>query len=85
MAAGRLTLIGAGGVMSGADAWAKITAGAALVQVYTGFVYRGPRLIADVLRHLVEKLQEEELSTIDAAVGRDAERNHTHSNGGSQP
>ncbi|HHN66622.1 MAG TPA: quinone-dependent dihydroorotate dehydrogenase, partial [Thermopetrobacter sp.] len=69
LAAGRLTLIGAGGVMSGADAWAKITAGAALVQVYTGFVYRGPRLIADILRHLVEKLEEENLSTIDAAVG----------------
>ena len=85
LAAGRLALIGAGGVMSGAEAWAKITAGAALAQVFTGFVYRGPGLIADILRHLAEKLEEEGLGAIDAAVGRDAERNESTINGGSHP
>jgi dihydroorotate dehydrogenase len=44
--AGRVPLIGVGGILSGADARAKIEAGASLVQVYTGFIYRGPQLIA---------------------------------------
>jgi dihydroorotate dehydrogenase len=43
---GRVPLIGVGGITSGHDARAKIEAGASLVQVYTGFVYRGPALIA---------------------------------------
>jgi dihydroorotate dehydrogenase len=43
---GRVPLIGVGGILSGADARAKLDAGAALVQVYTGFIYRGPDLIA---------------------------------------
>lgn len=51
--AGRVPVIGVGGILSGADARAKIDAGASLVQVYTGFIYRGPGLIAqarDALR-----------------------------------
>lgn len=47
---GRVPLIGVGGILSGADARAKITAGASLVQVYTGFIYRGPSLIAEARR-----------------------------------
>jgi dihydroorotate dehydrogenase len=42
---GRVPLVGVGGILSGGDARAKIEAGASLVQVYTGFVYRGPALI----------------------------------------
>ncbi len=45
---GRVPLIGVGGIFSGADAKSKIDAGASLVQVYTGFVYRGPALVAEV-------------------------------------
>jgi dihydroorotate dehydrogenase len=41
------TLIGAGGILSGADAAEKFSAGAALVQLYTGLVYRGPGLVAE--------------------------------------
>jgi dihydroorotate dehydrogenase len=44
---GRIPLIGVGGIVRGADARAKIDAGAALVQVYTGFIYRGPALIGE--------------------------------------
>jgi len=44
---GRIPLIGVGGIVAGADAAAKIDAGAALVQFYTGMVYRGPTLIGD--------------------------------------
>ncbi|MGZ5036254.1 MAG: quinone-dependent dihydroorotate dehydrogenase [Usitatibacter sp.] len=49
---GRVPLVGVGGILSGADARAKIAAGASLVQVYTGFIYRGPRIIADARRAL---------------------------------
>jgi dihydroorotate dehydrogenase len=45
-------IIGAGGVMSGADARAKLAAGADLVQIYTGLVYRGPALVAEMARAL---------------------------------
>jgi dihydroorotate dehydrogenase len=45
--AGEVTLIGGGGIMSGADAAEKFAAGAKLVQIYTGLVYRGPRLIQE--------------------------------------
>jgi dihydroorotate dehydrogenase len=42
-----IPLIGVGGVLSGADAAQKMAAGASLVQLYTGLVYRGPSLIAE--------------------------------------
>tara|TARA_R110001599_G_scaffold5930_3_gene29366 strand:- start:15430 stop:16311 length:882 start_codon:yes stop_codon:yes gene_type:complete len=44
---GRLPIIGVGGISDGASAAEKIAAGASLVQVYTGFIYRGPALIAE--------------------------------------
>ena len=47
---GALPILGAGGVMCGADAKEKLDAGAALVQVYTGLVYRGPDLVAECIR-----------------------------------
>ena len=40
-------LVGVGGILSGADAAAKVEAGAALVQFYTGMIYRGPHLIGE--------------------------------------
>lgn len=50
--AGRIPLIGVGGIHSGADAKAKIDAGASLVQVYTGFIFHGPDLVAEARRAL---------------------------------
>ncbi|MDR2214024.1 MAG: quinone-dependent dihydroorotate dehydrogenase [Pseudomonadales bacterium] len=50
--AGRLPLIGVGGIMQGSDAAAKAEAGASLVQIYSGFIYRGPALIRDCVRAL---------------------------------
>ncbi|MBS1134461.1 MAG: dihydroorotate dehydrogenase 2 [Burkholderiaceae bacterium] len=49
---GRLPIIGVGGIMSGADAVEKIQAGATLVQIYTGFIYTGPDLVADCVEAL---------------------------------
>ncbi len=44
---GELPIIGVGGIMKGEDAAAKIAAGASLVQFYSGFIYRGPDLVAE--------------------------------------
>ena len=49
---GALPIIGVGGIMSGADAKAKMAAGASLVQFYTGLIYRGPGLVAEVAKAL---------------------------------
>jgi dihydroorotate dehydrogenase len=43
-------VIGVGGIMNGADAAARITAGASLVQLYTGLVYAGPALVGDCIK-----------------------------------
>ncbi|MBK1679120.1 quinone-dependent dihydroorotate dehydrogenase [Rhodocyclus tenuis] len=48
--AGEVPIIGVGGIMNGADAAAKIAAGASLVQFYSGFIYRGPQLIGEAAR-----------------------------------
>lgn len=53
-----IPLIGAGGVLCGADAQAKRAAGAALVQVYSGLIYRGPALIRECLEALTSNVQE---------------------------
>ncbi len=50
--AGELPIIGVGGILSGADAEEKIAAGASLVQLYSGLIYRGPQLIHEVCRSL---------------------------------
>jgi dihydroorotate dehydrogenase len=49
---GRIPIVGVGGIMSAADAREKMTAGATLVQLYTGLIYRGPELVRDVVHGL---------------------------------
>ncbi|MCO6419095.1 quinone-dependent dihydroorotate dehydrogenase [Siccirubricoccus sp. KC 17139] len=71
---GRLTLIGVGGVASGADAYAKIRAGAALVQLYAGFAYAGPALIPRLKSELAALLKRDGFSSVADAVGVDAAR-----------
>ncbi len=70
---GRLPIIGAGGIASAADAYAKIRAGATLVQVYTGLIYEGPQLVPDILNGLVDLLQNDGFTHISQAVGIDAQ------------
>lgn len=69
---GRLALVGVGGVSSGADAYAKIRAGASLVQLYTALTYDGPGLVTRIKRDLVALIERDKLSSIADAVGRDA-------------
>jgi dihydroorotate dehydrogenase len=49
---GALPIIGVGGILSGADAVEKIAAGASLVQVYSGLIYKGPKLVRDICKTL---------------------------------
>jgi dihydroorotate dehydrogenase len=64
-----VTLVGAGGVASGADAYAKIRAGATLVQLYTALVYEGPGLVARIKRELCDLLARDGFADISSAVG----------------
>jgi dihydroorotate dehydrogenase len=68
---GKLTLIGAGGVANGAQAYAKIRAGASLVQLYSALVYKGPRLADAIRRDLVLRLKADGFRTIAEAAGTD--------------
>ncbi len=67
--AGRLCLIGVGGVGSGADAYAKIRAGASAVQLYTALVYGGPGLVGEIKRDLARRLKADGFATVAEAVG----------------
>jgi dihydroorotate dehydrogenase len=67
---GRLALIGAGGVASGEDAYAKIRAGACAVQLYSALVYEGPGLVTRVKRELVQLLRRDGFASVRDAVGR---------------
>jgi len=67
----KIPLIGVGGVDSAEAAWAKIRAGASLVQLYSAMVYKGPGLIGDIKRGMVQKLEQEKTS-LAQAMGRDA-------------
>jgi dihydroorotate dehydrogenase len=68
-AAGRLVLIGAGGVASGGEAYAKIRAGASAVQLYTALVYEGPGLVGRIRRDLAARLRADGFGRVADAVG----------------
>ena len=71
LARGRLVLIGVGGVSSGAEALAKIKAGASLVQVYSAFAYEGPALVGRLKRELLAALAAEGFADVTSAIGAD--------------
>jgi dihydroorotate dehydrogenase len=70
-AAGRVPVIGSGGVMSAEDAWAKLRAGATLVQVYTGFIYGGPGFASQLNQGLCRLMERDGFQSIDAVIGAD--------------
>jgi len=65
----RIPLIGVGGIFTAEDAWEKISAGASLVQLYTGFIYQGPHVARQINEGLANMLVREGIATLDAAVG----------------
>ena len=66
---GELPIIGVGGIFTAEDAWEKITAGATLLQVYTGWIYEGPLMPRRVMEGLIQKLNEHDLTHLSEAVG----------------
>ena len=66
---GSIPLIAAGGIASADDAWARIRAGASLVQIYSGMIYEGPGLARRIANGLAAKLAEEGFASIAEAVG----------------
>ena len=67
-----LTLIGVGGIAGGADAYAKIRAGASLVQLYSALTFAGPGLVTRIKRELLACLARDGFATVSDAVGADA-------------
>jgi dihydroorotate dehydrogenase len=68
-ARGRFSLIGVGGIASGADAYAKIRAGAAAVQLYSALVFEGPGLVLRIRRDLAARLRADGFARLADAVG----------------
>jgi dihydroorotate dehydrogenase len=68
-ARGRFALIGVGGIASGADAYAKIRAGAGAVQLYSALVFKGPGLVMAIRQGLATRLKADGFASLAAAVG----------------
>jgi dihydroorotate dehydrogenase len=66
---GRMVLIGAGGVASGADAYERIRAGASAVQLYSALVYEGPGLVQTIKADLIARLKADGFASVSEAVG----------------
>ncbi len=66
---GEMPIIGVGGIFTPENAWEKITAGACLIQVYTGWIYEGPFMVRRILEGLRSLLQQNGLNSISEAVG----------------
>ena len=72
LTAGTVPIIGVGGIFTAPDAWEKICAGASLIQLYTGFIYQGPGIVADINQGLKEIMDRKGISSLDEAVGTKA-------------
>jgi len=64
-----LPLIGVGGIHSARAAWERITAGASLVQIYTGWIFEGPNLVPDILDGLIQQMEKNGFRNIKEAIG----------------
>lgn len=69
---GKVPLIGCGGISSGEDAYAKIRAGASMVQLMTALVFEGPGVVRKIKRELADLLRRDGFTSVAAAVGVDA-------------
>ena len=68
-ASGRFALIGVGGIASGADAYARLRAGASAVQLYSALVFEGPGLVTRIRRDLAARLRADGFVSVQSAVG----------------
>ena len=67
---GAVTLVGVGGIAAGEDAWAKIRAGASLVQLYTALAFHGPSLVSRIKRELLACMTRDGFANVTDAVGK---------------
>ncbi len=74
LTAKKLVLIGVGGIDSAETAWQKMAAGADLIQVYTGMVYEGIGLPAEIVTGLSQRLERDKIASIGEIVGSQADR-----------
>ena len=66
---GEIPIVGVGGIMNGEDAWQMIRSGAALVQLYTGFIYGGPGTVRQMNHYIAGKLKQHGYQSVAEAVG----------------
>jgi dihydroorotate dehydrogenase len=66
---GKLPIVGVGGIFDTTDAWEKISAGASLIQIYTGLVYEGPAISRSIVKGLIKKMESRGLNSLSQAVG----------------
>ena len=69
---GKIPIIGVGGIFTAEDAWNKITAGASIVQLYTGLVFEGPGIAKSIVKGLKKRVESEGFESISDAVGIEA-------------
>jgi dihydroorotate dehydrogenase len=70
---GRVPIVGVGGIFTAEDAYARVRAGASLLQIYTALIYEGPALFGRLHRGLLRLMERDGLPRISAAVGLDAQ------------
>ncbi|PLS69776.1 MAG: dihydroorotate dehydrogenase (quinone) [Cyanobacteria bacterium M5B4] len=70
---GKIPIVGVGGISSAADAWEKLTAGASLLQVYTGLIYQGPGLITEILRGITARMEQHNFTNLRQVIGSQLE------------
>ena len=70
---GSIPIIGVGGIFTGSDVYEKLKAGASMVQVYSGMVYRGPGMISKLRHELAERMLQDGYRKLDDVIGLDHE------------
>ena len=68
-----INLIGVGGIDSPESAWERICSGASLVQIYTGWIYKGPQLVPNILNGIIKQINIHQLSNVREAIGSNLE------------
>ena len=68
-----INLIGVGGIDSPESAWERICSGASLIQIYTGWIYKGPQLVPNILNGIIKQINLHQLSNVKEAIGSNLE------------
>ena len=66
-----MPIVGVGGIAGPDEAYARIRAGASLLQIYTALIYEGPEVISRILRGLAERLRRDGFNSVGEAIGVD--------------